>query len=282
MALQQLDLFGNFSPEPDPVKEKIKKVEKPVFVPAMLELFPSEPAPEPAPITVITEEKEIQESVVFNDGKIKIRIKPKPVAKETLPVVAETPPPAPVSKKEEEVAETPKEPEQVPEEIKEPTPEKPAAVPLQLELKGYIPEPITDRESPAKKGRGRRSYKEIDATADLIDIPDDETLSQKLYYSIGEVAAWFKVNTSQIRFWENEFDILKPRKNRKGDRLFRVEDIKNLQVIYYLLRNRKFSIEGAREYLKANKHKTNVDIQLVQSLTLFRSFLLELKASLGE
>jgi DNA-binding transcriptional MerR regulator len=88
------------------------------------------------------------------------------------------------------------------------------------------------------------------------------------------------VNPSQIRFWENEFDILQPRKNRKGDRLFRVEDIKNLQLIYYLLRNRKFSIEGAKDYLKANKNKVKLNFKLVESLTKFRSFLLELKANL--
>ncbi len=128
--------------------------------------------------------------------------------------------------------------------------------------------------------RGRKSYKENYTNIDDINVPDDETLHQKLYYSISEVAAWFNVATSQIRFWENEFDILQPRKNRKGDRLFRVEDIKNLQLIYYLLRNRKFSLEGAKEYLKGNKHKAELHLQLVESLTKFRSFLVELKTNL--
>jgi DNA-binding transcriptional MerR regulator len=135
--------------------------------------------------------------------------------------------------------------------------------------------------APIKSKRGRKSYKEIDATIDLVEVPDDETLNKKLYYTISEVAGWFKVNNSQIRFWENEFDILKPRKNRKGDRLFRLEDIQNLKVIYYLLRNRKFSIEGAKKYLKANKHKADITVELTQSLNRFRSFLLELKAGLG-
>ena len=128
--------------------------------------------------------------------------------------------------------------------------------------------------------RGRKSYKEIYTNVDLINIPAEELLQQKLYYSISEVAGWFNVTTSQIRFWENEFDILQPRKNRKGDRLFRVEDIKNLQLIYYLVRNRKFSLEGAKEYIKANKDKAQVQHQLVETLTKFRSFLLELKANL--
>lgn len=135
-------------------------------------------------------------------------------------------------------------------------------------------------EVKTEQKRGRKSFKEIDATVDLIDVPDDETLQKKLYYSISEVAAWFKVNTSLLRYWENEFDILQPRKTRKGDRLFRVEDIKNLQLIYFLLRQRKFSIEGAKSYLKNNKGKIDTETQLVQTLTRFKNFLLELKSSL--
>jgi DNA-binding transcriptional MerR regulator len=142
-----------------------------------------------------------------------------------------------------------------------------------------IPEIENSNKQPGK--RGRKSFREIDTEVDLIDIPDEETLNQKLYYSISEVAGWFKVNTSLLRYWENEFDVLQPRKTRKGDRLFRVEDIKNLQLIYFLLRQRKFSIEGARNYLKQNKGQADVQLQLVQSLTKFKSFLLELKAGLG-
>jgi DNA-binding transcriptional MerR regulator len=102
-----------------------------------------------------------------------------------------------------------------------------------------------------------------------------------LYYGITEVAGWFNVNVSQIRFWENEFDILQPRKTKKGDRLFRVADIKNLELIYHLIRQRKFSIEGAKAYLKNNKQAADTNFKITQSLTKFRSFLLELKANLG-
>jgi DNA-binding transcriptional MerR regulator len=148
---------------------------------------------------------------------------------------------------------------------------------------------VVEKEVPERKTvdikstskRGRKSFKEMDSEADLIDIPDDLVLQQKLYYSISEVASWFKVNTSLLRFWENEFDILQPRKTRKGDRLFRVEDIKNLQLIYFLLRQRKFSIDGAKNYLKNNKKEVDTQVQLVQSLTKFKSFLLEVKRSLG-
>jgi len=137
-----------------------------------------------------------------------------------------------------------------------------------------------NQESKLPGKRGRKSFKEMDSEADLIDIPADEVLQQKLYYSISEVAGWFKVNTSLLRYWENEFDILQPRKTRKGDRLFRVEDIKNLQLIYFLLRQRKFSIDGAKNYLKNNKQEADTQVRLVESLTKFRSFLLELKANL--
>jgi DNA-binding transcriptional MerR regulator len=143
-----------------------------------------------------------------------------------------------------------------------------------------VEEPETVLVNASANKRGRKSYKEIYTAIELINVPDDEILNQKLYYSISEVAEWFNVATSQIRFWENEFDILQPRKNRKGDRLFRFEDIKNLQLIYYLLRNRKFSIEGAKEFLKANKHKAELHLQIIKSLTKFRSFLIDLKANL--
>jgi DNA-binding transcriptional MerR regulator len=93
------------------------------------------------------------------------------------------------------------------------------------------------------------------------------------------VAAMFGVNNSLLRFWENEFDILEPRKNRKGDRFFKPSDIKNLQLIYDLLRRRKFTIEGAKEYLKKNQ-QAEERYTMIESLQKIKSFLLELKASL--
>lgn len=130
-----------------------------------------------------------------------------------------------------------------------------------------------------KATRGRMSLKEADAGADLIEIPEDEVLFQKLYYTIGTVADMFKVNQSLIRFWENEFDILKPRKNGKGDRLFRPEDVKNLKLIYHLLRERKYTIEGAKEFLKNGK-KADEKFAMIESLKKIKGFLLELKANL--
>lgn len=160
--------------------------------------------------------------------------------------------------------------------------EKVKAKPVLVALEPPVTTKVKASEKIKEVGkRGRKSFKEMDAVADLIEIPTEEILKQKLYYSISEVASWFKVNTSLLRYWENEFDILQPRKTRKGDRLFRVEDIKNLQLIYLLLRQRKFSIEGAKSYLKNNKNKIDTETQLVHSLTKFKQFLLELKSSLS-
>jgi DNA-binding transcriptional MerR regulator len=89
----------------------------------------------------------------------------------------------------------------------------------------------------------------------------------------------FKVNTSLLRYWETEFDILEPRKNRKGDRFFKPSDIKNLQLIYDLLRRRKFTIEGAKDYLRKNL-RADEKYSIIQSLQKLRAFLLELKANL--
>lgn len=140
------------------------------------------------------------------------------------------------------------------------------------EIKEVVAGPITGK-------RGRRSLKDIALTADLIQIPEDEILFQKQYYSIGQVAEMFRENQSLIRYWETEFDILEPRKNRKGDRFFRPIDIKNLVLIYDLLRRRKFTIEGAKDYLKKNK-KAEEKFTVIQNLEKIKGFLLELKASL--
>ena len=153
-----------------------------------------------------------------------------------------------------------------------------------IERSGSVQEPdavttvveALQRRSP----RGRLSLKEIHLNADLIQIPPDEILFQKQYYSIGEVSKWFRVNQSLIRYWETEFDILEPRKNRKGDRFFRPIDVKNLVLIHDLLRRRKFTIEGAKEFLKKSK-KVDEKFVMIQSLEKIKSFFNELKASLG-
>ena len=145
-------------------------------------------------------------------------------------------------------------------------------IPLQEEHKV-----VTAPATPGK--RGRKSLKEIAISADLIQVPEDDILFKKQYYAIGEVATMFRENQSLIRYWETEFDILQPRKNGKGDRFFRPVDIKNLVMIYDLLRRRKFTIEGAKDYLKKNK-RAEEKFAMMQSLEKIKGFLLELKASL--
>lgn len=142
-----------------------------------------------------------------------------------------------------------------------------------------IAEPGVKKKTNKKSTRGRMSLKDMDAGVDLIEIPEDEILFQKLYYPIGTVSEMFKVNQSLIRFWENEFDILKPKKNGKGDRLFRPEDVKNLKLIYHLLRERKYTLEGAKDFLKHNK-KAEQRFAMIESLKKIRDFLHELKANL--
>jgi len=102
-------------------------------------------------------------------------------------------------------------------------------------------------------------------------------LPEKRYYGIGEVAKAFSVNTSLIRFWEKEFDVLKPKKNAKGDRKFTPEDIKNLKLIYYLVKERGFTLEGAKTHLKENKNKTLSHFDIIRKLETVKSELLKIK-----
>ena len=104
--------------------------------------------------------------------------------------------------------------------------------------------------------------------------------TEKLFYKISEVAEMFNVNISAIRFWEKEFDILKPKKNKKGNRLFTSKDIKNIQIIYHLLKERGFTLEGAKTKLKENKKDTIDNITIVNYLKDIRRFLINLKEEL--
>lgn len=130
-----------------------------------------------------------------------------------------------------------------------------------------------------KSTRGRKSIKEMSDSVLLVDVPPDEVLFSKSYYSIGKVAEMFKVNQSLIRLWENQFDVLKPKKNGKGDRHFRPEDIKNIQLIHHLTRQKKYTMEGAKEYFKNNK-KADEKFAVIESLKKLKGFLYELKANL--
>ena len=105
-------------------------------------------------------------------------------------------------------------------------------------------------------------------------------LPQKLYYSIGEVAEAFGVNASLIRFWDKEFDILKPKKNAKGNRMFTPEDIKNLKLIYHLVKERGFTLDGAKTHLKENQKKVLDKFEIISKLKTIKAELLALKNEL--
>ncbi len=96
-------------------------------------------------------------------------------------------------------------------------------------------------------------------------MPYKEVDTVKLYYTIGEVAEMFQVNTSLIRFWEKEFDVLKPKKNKKGNRLFTIEDIDNLKIIYNLVKEQGLTLEGAKKYLKDNRKTLKHELKAEKS-----------------
>lgn len=111
-------------------------------------------------------------------------------------------------------------------------------------------------------------------------IMDFDKETEKLYYTIGEVADMFAVNSSLIRFWEKEFEVLKPKKNKKGNRLFTSEDVNNLKLIFHLVKERGYTLEGAKKKLNANKENIEEQVQIKETLVRMRQFLTELKESI--
>ncbi len=105
-------------------------------------------------------------------------------------------------------------------------------------------------------------------------------LKDKQYYKIGEVAKAFGVNASLIRFWEGEFDIIKPKKNKKGNRLFRQDDIKNLQMIYHLVKEKGFTLEGAKKKLKEKPQQVQDNHAIIASLEKIKQELIKFKEEL--
>jgi len=104
----------------------------------------------------------------------------------------------------------------------------------------------------------------------------------KLYYSISEVSAMFGVNASLIRFWEKEFDIIKPRKNAKGKRLFTQQDIDKIALIHHYVKERRLTLEGARKKIKQNRDDAEHTFKIVQSLQKIRAILLEIRDNIEE
>lgn len=111
-------------------------------------------------------------------------------------------------------------------------------------------------------------------------MPYKEKETVKLFYSIGELAKKFNVNQSLIRFWEKEFDIIRPQKNKKGNRMFTQLDVDNFHLIYHLVKERGYTLAGAKEKIKVDKKGTEENVELVKSFAKIKEFLLELKNEL--
>ena len=107
-------------------------------------------------------------------------------------------------------------------------------------------------------------------------MPYKEVKVEKLYYTIGEVARMFNVNTSLIRFWEKEFDIIKPKKNKKGNRLFTQKDIDNFHIIYHLVKEKGMTLKGAKKKMKENKEDTEHNFEIIRSLEQIKEMLTDL------
>jgi DNA-binding transcriptional MerR regulator len=108
-------------------------------------------------------------------------------------------------------------------------------------------------------------------------MPSGEKTIQKIYYSIGEVATMFDVNKSLIRFWEKEFSIIKPKKNRKGNRFFTEKDIENFKIIFHLVKERGYTLQGAKKKLRENKEDTIKNVELVNQLKDIRAELVAIR-----
>lgn len=119
-------------------------------------------------------------------------------------------------------------------------------------------------------------------------MPYKEYDTPKLYYTIGEVSELFVVNPSLIRFWEKEFDVIKPKKNKKGNRLFTPEDIDHFKVIYNLVKEQGFTLDGAKKYLKENrktvKHELRAEriqfSEIESKLKFIKKTLMDIEAGL--
>ncbi|WP_430811726.1 MULTISPECIES: MerR family transcriptional regulator [unclassified Carboxylicivirga] len=108
-------------------------------------------------------------------------------------------------------------------------------------------------------------------------MPYKEQKVERLFYSIGEVAAMFDVKTSLIRFWEKEFDIIKPHKNKKGNRLFTPKDVDNFHLIFHLVKEKGMTLKGAQKKLKENHDDTVNNFEVVSKLKDIRDLLVEIR-----
>ena len=108
-------------------------------------------------------------------------------------------------------------------------------------------------------------------------MPLKQKTIKKIYFSIGEVAEIFDVNNSLIRFWEKEFSIIKPKKNKKGNRYFTEKDINNFKIIFHLVKERGYTLDGAKKKLRENKDGTIKNVEIVNKLKDIRTQLVAIR-----
>ncbi|OCX53583.1 MerR family transcriptional regulator [Mucilaginibacter sp. PPCGB 2223] len=111
-------------------------------------------------------------------------------------------------------------------------------------------------------------------------MPYKERDITKMYYTMGEVSVMFDVNQSLLRFYEKEFDILQPKKNKKGNRYFTPEDIENLKIIFHLINDKGYTLQGAKDHLKQNLNESKDNQSVINALENLKSFLLEVRDQL--
>src|SRR5690606_7045737 len=124
-------------------------------------------------------------------------------------------------------------------------------------------------------------YRKISRISKHVVVPYKEREIEKKYYSIGEVAEMFKVATSLIRYWEGEFDIIKPKKDKKGNRRFTKEDIEKIRLIYHLVKEKGYTLQGAQEIIRKDQHLTADKASMVNKLLQIKGFLNEIKDNLN-
>lgn len=110
-----------------------------------------------------------------------------------------------------------------------------------------------------------------------LPLPESFDSKEKIYYSMGETCEIFNLPASTLRFWEKEFDVLKPRKNKKGDRFFSKNDISLIRTIHYLTKVKGYTLQGARDAIKGNLIKEADNAAIIASLTEIKEMLLKIK-----
>lgn len=106
------------------------------------------------------------------------------------------------------------------------------------------------------------------------------TLRPKLYYSISELSKHFDVAASLLRYWETEFDTIKPKRNAKGTRFYTQKDVEQIELIYFLVKQQGYTLQGAREKIKKDRQKVDKNVTILNRLEKIKGYLTTLKAEL--